>query len=185
LAGQGTHRREWRPFEEAREFARSLGLKGKIEWQEYAKSGKRPADIPSSPDKIYKSRWKGWKDWVGTQWRPFGEARKFVHSLGLRNQQEWQAYIKSGEKPASLSAGRILHFSWVLLLQGQGSGFEGYPIAAQPTLRKFWPWKSISPCPRLRISIHQRYMLCPLGIRHWRLSEFSEISAPPFIQDTG
>lgn len=104
MAGKRTHRREWRPFEEAREFSRSLGLKGKIEWQEYAKSDKRPADIPSSPPHVYKSQWKGWKDWVGTQWRPFGEARKFVRGLGLRNQQEWREYIKSGEKPDDIPA---------------------------------------------------------------------------------
>ena len=51
----------WRKFEKARKFVRSLGLKGTIEWYEYAKSGKRPSDIPSNANKIYKG--KGWIDW--------------------------------------------------------------------------------------------------------------------------
>jgi len=45
---------EYRPFEEAIEFARSLGLKGQKEWFDYCKSGKKPADIPYNPDREYK-----------------------------------------------------------------------------------------------------------------------------------
>ena len=56
----------WKPFEEAREFARSLQLKGKEEWHQYCKSGKdgipKPDDIPSAPWKIYKNDWNGWID---------------------------------------------------------------------------------------------------------------------------
>ena len=54
------------PFEEAREFVRGLGLKSIIEWKEYSKSGKRPKDIPSSPNTIYRDKgWVGLKDWLG------------------------------------------------------------------------------------------------------------------------
>ena len=55
----------WRPFEEAREFARSLNLRGKEEWEEYSKSGERPDDIPSHPNVIYKNDWVSWPDWLG------------------------------------------------------------------------------------------------------------------------
>ena len=56
----------WKPFEQAREFARSLNLKGKEEWEEYRKSGERPDDIPSDPYKTYKNKcWNGWFDWLG------------------------------------------------------------------------------------------------------------------------
>jgi hypothetical protein len=34
--------------------------------------------------------------------RQFEEARKFVHSLGLKSQREWRAYIKSGKKPIDI-----------------------------------------------------------------------------------
>jgi 3-mercaptopyruvate sulfurtransferase SseA len=49
----------FRSFTEAREFVRSLGLKTGKEWQEYCKSGDKPEDIPSNPQKIYKNN--GWK----------------------------------------------------------------------------------------------------------------------------
>jgi hypothetical protein len=33
------------------------------------------------------------------QFRPFNEARAFVHSLALPNEDAWKAYCKSGERP--------------------------------------------------------------------------------------
>jgi exonuclease I len=36
------------------------------------------------------------------KFRPFAEAREFVHSLGLKNQQEWEKYCKSGKKPVDI-----------------------------------------------------------------------------------
>ena len=43
----------WIPFEEAREFVRSLGLKNQSDWRQYVKSNKIPFNIPKSPDYIY------------------------------------------------------------------------------------------------------------------------------------
>ena len=62
----------WRPFGEAREFARSLKLRNQTEWHEYLESGKdgipRPDDIPSHPEKTYKNDgWNGWIDWLGNE----------------------------------------------------------------------------------------------------------------------
>jgi hypothetical protein len=54
--GTGTIRsrdKVYRPFKEAREFVRALGLKNRKEWEEYCKSGDKPDDIPNVPDKVY------------------------------------------------------------------------------------------------------------------------------------
>ena len=48
---------QFRSFESAREFVRSLNLKNQKEWLEYCKSGNKPDDIPSNPWKTYK-KWK-------------------------------------------------------------------------------------------------------------------------------
>jgi hypothetical protein len=62
----------WRPFEEAREFARNLGLSGDAQWRAYCngkfpETTKLPADIPASPAKVYRIKgWIGWGDWLGT-----------------------------------------------------------------------------------------------------------------------
>jgi superfamily II DNA or RNA helicase len=59
-------KRVFRSFEEARKFARSLKLKKEREWREWAKSGEKPDDIPSTPDKVYKNKgWINWFDYLG------------------------------------------------------------------------------------------------------------------------
>jgi hypothetical protein len=62
---------EWRPFEDAREFARSLGLKDLGEWTAYVKGrvrhlGRLPADIPACPHVDYCDRgFVDYDDWLG------------------------------------------------------------------------------------------------------------------------
>jgi hypothetical protein len=47
----------WRDFEDAREFVRSLDLQTQKEWVEYCKSGRKPDDIPTAPNQVYRNRW--------------------------------------------------------------------------------------------------------------------------------
>ena len=102
----------FRPFKKARVYVQELGLKNEMEWREYAKSGKKPDDIPANPRGTYKDRgWKSWGDWLGTKsgfdgtLLPFKEARTFVHTLRLKNSKEWVDYAKSGKKPDDIPAG--------------------------------------------------------------------------------
>lgn len=63
--------RHWRSFEEAREFARSLGLHSGADWRRFSKGelelvGRRPEDIPGCPERIYRDEgWSGYRDWLG------------------------------------------------------------------------------------------------------------------------
>jgi hypothetical protein len=106
--GTRNRRGDWRPFKDARIFARRLNLKSETEWREYCKSGKKPADIPVDPRSLYaESGWSGWGDWLGTgniahslrQFRSFTKAHAFVRKLGLKSQVEWKNYCKSGKNP--------------------------------------------------------------------------------------
>ena len=99
----------WRPFEEAREFVRTLGLNGQKGWNDY-KSGKltelesKPGDIPSTPNGVYEnSGWDGFGDWTGTNNLhskdcTYEDARKFVRSLGLKSQKDWLEYCAGKRK---------------------------------------------------------------------------------------
>jgi superfamily II DNA or RNA helicase len=103
-----TYLREYRSFEAAREFARSLRLRGQAEWYAFAAGklkghGVLPKDIPSSPHQQYKGKgWSSYGDWLGTgavapslrRYSPFTTARDFVRSLGLRSSTEWQPYCQ-------------------------------------------------------------------------------------------
>jgi hypothetical protein len=105
--GNDSHRRgNWRPFEQTRAFAQSLGFKSRSEWDAYGDSGKRPTDIPAKPNKVYTGTgWAGWPDFLASgwrSWRPFGEARAFARSLGLKSTAEWEAYCCSEKRPADI-----------------------------------------------------------------------------------
>jgi hypothetical protein len=102
------HKKNFRDFESAREFARALNLKGTKEWYEYCKSGNKPDDIPSNAHKNYENKgWVSYGDFLGTGniashdkvYRSFKEAREFARSLGLKNSKEWFEYCTSGNKP--------------------------------------------------------------------------------------
>jgi very-short-patch-repair endonuclease len=62
--------REWRAFNEARDFVRDLSLRTQKDWYAYAMgklSGKgiRPSDVPWNPQRTYKNKgWKNWNDWL-------------------------------------------------------------------------------------------------------------------------
>ncbi len=104
--------REYRSFQDAKTFVHKLRLKKRDEWVAYCKSREKPGDIPASPAKTYKNEWIGWGDWTGTgrisdkdrEYRSFQDARVFVHTLGLGNRDEWNAYCKSRKKPEDIPA---------------------------------------------------------------------------------
>src|SRR5262249_15902121 len=98
-------RANWRPFDEAREFARMLGLKGHVQWWHWC-TGKlkgrhlveMPPDIPTNPQQVY-PEWKDWADWLGHGrrkggWRAFKEAREYARKLNLKSHKEWSALAK-------------------------------------------------------------------------------------------
>ncbi|MDC0324369.1 hypothetical protein OAM21_04160, partial [Verrucomicrobia bacterium] len=148
----GTYRiaaklKKYRPFKEAREFARSLNLKNREEWEVFCKSGKLPPDIPANPNQTYKDKgWRGLGDWLGTgtianfnkKYRTFNAARKFARSLNLKSGSEWSAFCKSEKLPPDIPAKPNQTYKdkgWI----GMGDWLGTYRIAAQ--LKKYRPFK--------------------------------------------
>ncbi len=52
-------RKQFKPYSAARTFVIALGLTSMQDWIAYAKSGTRPADIPSNPWNVYKDELAG------------------------------------------------------------------------------------------------------------------------------
>ena len=77
LGASGTAPRghAYRNFEDARAFARALGLRSAAEWKAWSRGarldlGRRPPDIPSHPEQAYRDRgWRGVADFLGTKSR--------------------------------------------------------------------------------------------------------------------
>ena len=104
-ANAGPGMREFKNYNDSRSFVITLGLKSETEWRIYSKNGRLdlaalPDDIPKSPSNYYEDKgWVSWGHWLGTdaksrkeKYRSFGEAKKFVHKLGLKSLSEWQKY---------------------------------------------------------------------------------------------
>ena len=94
-------------YDKARDFSLKIRLKNVNEWREYAKSGKKPKDVPAWPYGYYLDNgWISWGDFLGTngiatakrRFRDFSDTRDFVRKLNLKNMSEWRAYVKSGKK---------------------------------------------------------------------------------------
>jgi hypothetical protein len=92
------------PLEEARAHVRKLGLTSQKAWHEWAKSGKRPPDIPSRPENRWRDKgWISWSDWLGSscpesvKHLPFEEARAIVRELGFDG-SEWRDWCKTGKR---------------------------------------------------------------------------------------
>jgi hypothetical protein len=64
----------WRPFVEARKFARSLKLEDAAAWPKWCaehKADELPKDIPDNPEHVYSLQWMSMEDWLGI--RPSGD----------------------------------------------------------------------------------------------------------------
>jgi len=98
----------YEPFEDARNFARSLHLKSVDQWFRYCNGEAffnlptRPENIPVFPYIVYKRHgWRSWLDFLGTagakhlmKIRDFESAREFVRELKFKNHKEWQSYCR-------------------------------------------------------------------------------------------
>ncbi len=109
LGTGNVNRKEFIPFEEAREFIRSLNLKNINDWYQYRTSGEKPDNIPFAPHITYRNKgWEGMRYFLGTGTRitieflPFKEARIFVRKLKMKKHLEWKEYCKSGQRPCNI-----------------------------------------------------------------------------------
>jgi hypothetical protein len=58
-------KRQFKTFAEAREYARSLKLESRKQWEVFCKGG-LPVDIPKTPHLVYAEKgWRGYEDWLG------------------------------------------------------------------------------------------------------------------------
>ena len=59
---------DWLSYKDAKAFVKDLNLKNWNEWDEFCKSGKKPANIPNSPKYVYKNKgWIGISDFLGKE----------------------------------------------------------------------------------------------------------------------
>ena len=152
--------REYRSFDEARKFARNLGLTSSENWLKYCKGDfnhlpVKPEDIPTNVARKYRYiGWNGMNDFLNakehrrirrlTNAREFNEARNFVQNLKIKNLKDWLKYIK-GELPGYDPKPSDIPNSPELVYKG--NGWKGYgdwfgTYAIAPFKRKYRSFES-------------------------------------------
>jgi superfamily II DNA or RNA helicase len=102
---------EFLPYKEARQFVHELGLKSTNEWRKYCL--KRPKNLPSNPEKVYKDKgWINFGDFIGTNnfrnkdriYLSFEQSLLYSRSLNLMNEKEWRNWKKHNAIPENIPA---------------------------------------------------------------------------------
>lgn len=141
-------KRDFLPYDDAKEFAKKLNLKSKTEWSNYIFLNKIPTNIPKQPNSYY-NEWQGWGDFLGTgnisnrniskQFLPFEEAREYVRKLNLKNDHEWSDYCKSGKKPIFIPSTPAKVYGDRYM--GMGDWIGTFTMSSQLKNKIFWPFE--------------------------------------------
>jgi hypothetical protein len=101
-------------YNELVKYIKPFNIKSGSEWNNYWKKNKKPDNIPAYPQNTYKKEWTSWGDFLGTgvvagiymkdKYVSYKEAEKFALKLKLKNQKEWYAWSKKGERPFNIPA---------------------------------------------------------------------------------
>ena len=104
--------RKFLPFKKVLLYARDLKLKSQTEWKDWAKTGVRPANMPSCPNETYgHDGWQGHGHWLGTgnvvggrklAFLPFDKALIYARSLKLKSNSKWRVWCKSKARDANI-----------------------------------------------------------------------------------
>lgn len=104
-------------FEEAREFARGLGISGIKKWRAYWMENK-PKKLPKCPENVYKNKgWNGWTDFLnssGQGSRPrnflsYEEAKILAREHNIKSWKEWYDYSRTN-RPNNMPSNPSQHY---------------------------------------------------------------------------
>ena len=106
------NKKQFMSYSEAKDFAHSLNLHSKRQFEQWARSGNRPPNFPADPRGTYKEEWEGYGIFLGTnntqhnkkQFMSYDEAKNFALSLKLRNVKQFKKWTSSGGRPPNFPA---------------------------------------------------------------------------------
>jgi superfamily II DNA or RNA helicase len=101
-------------YKDAKKYIKKYKFKSHNEYKNFIIQNKIDF-LPKAPKTksswINSGEWKGYSDYFGTEvianqnknFLSYNEAKKFVHTLKLKNRDEWNKYKKSGKKPSNIA----------------------------------------------------------------------------------
>lgn len=144
---------KWESFRKAREYARSLDLQDKKEWDILLRRRDlNEPGIPGNPDEIYKDTgWQGWDDWLGIKKDRSGvrktpglkEAKEKRTLWDVPAESRWLSFDKA--RQIVWEFGFEYEEEWRLFTEGKFPGREPLPADIPPDperVYKFIGWKN-------------------------------------------
>lgn len=101
----------YRNYEEAKKQIESDGVNSYDKWKVYCENGRKPNDIPTTPDRIYKNKgWINWKYFLGSlnnppkkrKNLPYKDAKAFAAKMGIKSESQWREICKSKDFPKEM-----------------------------------------------------------------------------------
>ena len=98
-------KKQWRSYEGAKEYVQTLGFKTAQQFRAWSRSDERPKDFPLHPRDVYKSEWKNWNEFLGTEnvhkkkFRSYEAGQTLMKELGIRTYRQFQKWSQSDERP--------------------------------------------------------------------------------------
>ena len=130
-------------IDKAKEYVFKLNLNNEHEWRKYLNTNKIPENIPKYPDSYYRIKENHGQDGeiFRKNYLDYLSARKFVHSLKLKNSIEWIKYCASGKRPKNIPFTSEMYKDHKDYKPGMADWIGTENIAAK--FRKWRPFKKL------------------------------------------
>ena len=126
------NKRDFMSYKQARQFIIKQRITTKSRFEEWSKSGKRPHNFPSQPSKIYKAKWKGFGEFLGTgrkagnkrDFMSYKQARQFIIKQRITTKSQFEKWSKSRKRPYNFPSApwKIYKTQWKGLGEFLGTG---------------------------------------------------------------
>jgi len=90
---------KWWSYEKTKKWARGQGIKNSIKWMELSKKYKLPKGVYSQPYIIYRDEWKGWKEFLGTNFKSYEYVSQWARKQGIKSSMVWSELSKNKMLP--------------------------------------------------------------------------------------
>lgn len=91
----------WMSYSEAVALMRAAGIRSMPEFEQWKNDGNRPNDFPAAPANVYSKEWKGFREFFGTNFMSYQEAKTLVRGLKFKSIEEFEVWLQSDSRPVN------------------------------------------------------------------------------------
>jgi predicted helicase len=115
LGTGNVHKKDFLPYENAKNIIQKFKLKNQKEWYLFSKSNNFPPNIPVSPEKYYSKKWEGLSTFLGCNYLSYNKAKKKIKNFNIKSKLEYYLFCKDKNFPNDIpkSPSRFYSKSWV------------------------------------------------------------------------